>query len=110
MVAWPRQLDDLMVALRDAKGPTEERRALLEARDRLVDVDHLERVRGGGSGPLRTVPGIPAVEEDLGSEDGNTSITDMRHRVVPGGEGAHLPTAFWQIVAYEGRIVEACSA
>lgn len=110
VVAWRRQLDDIMVALRDGRGSTEERRALLEVRDRLVEEEHLDRVRGGTSGRLASVPGLPAAEEVHVAAEAGTSITDMRSRVVPRGKSAHLPGDFRSTVAYEGRIVEAGSA
>lgn len=108
VVAWRQQLDDLMVALRDLEGPSDRRRALLGARAGLVRGDHLERVRVAGHGEVRMPLELPPESERF--EVGNTYVTDMRHRVVPSGEFAHLPLAFRRIVAYEGRIVEAGSA
>jgi hypothetical protein len=51
-------------------------------------------------------------EAETGEEErfevGDSFVTDMRHRVAPRDAG--LPDAFWRIVAYEGRIVEAATA
>jgi tetratricopeptide (TPR) repeat protein len=105
--AWRDLLDDSMVALRDAPGPTPNRGALVKRHFSLMRDDEIERVRvaaltGTSGAQVRSVP------QEERFEVGSTYIIDMRHRAAP--PDADLPAAFWKAVAYEGKIVEAGSA
>ena len=69
--------------------------------------------RPSTASPIDHVPTMPTAGTSTEGEDerfdvGNSYVTDMRHRVAPAD--AELPAAFWRIVAYEARIVEAGSA
>jgi tetratricopeptide (TPR) repeat protein len=104
---WRNKLDDIMVALRDAPGSTPNRSALLSRRYSLVSDEEIERVRQAvRAGGVAADAGMEGEHERF--DVGNSYVTDMRHRVAPAE--ADLPPAFWRIVAYEGRIVEAGSA
>lgn len=80
--AWRDQLDDSMVALRDARGAGPDRSALLTRYFALMREDEIERVQlavmTGESGPLTR-----SASEEERFEVGNTYVIDMRHRDAP---------------------------